>query len=106
MTEEIIKSITDAEAQAAEIKRVASEKAAKILSDAEMQAARLEQSSVEVCKAYRESQTKTAIAEAEEAYRATITAKEKETKEYCTRVLENSDAAVSDIVGRIVCGNR
>ena len=106
MTEEIIKSIMDAEAQAAEMKREASEKAAKILSDAETQAARLEQSSVEVCKAYRESQTKTAIAEAEERYRATIAAKEKDTKEYCTRVLEGADVAVSKIVGRIVCGNR
>ena len=52
MTEEIIKSITDAEAQAAAIKRTASERAAQIIAQAEAQATQTERVSADVCKAY------------------------------------------------------
>lgn len=105
MTEEIIKSITDAEAQAAEMKRAANERAANILSDAETQAARLKQSSLEVCKAYRDSQLKAAHSDAENAYAATLNAKEREAREYCAKVLAGSETSVNKIVGRITGGN-
>lgn len=105
MTEEIVKSIKEAEMQAAQIKAAAQLKAQEILSEAEMQAARSEKSSAEVCKAYRESQIKLAQADAEAAYAATLKEKEREAKEYCTRVAEQSDISVSKIVGRVVSGD-
>lgn len=106
MTEEIIKNITDAEAQAAQIKREAQERATAILAEATERAARLERSSAEVCKAYRESQMKAAHADAEREYAETLQAKTREAKAYCENALHGSDASVGKIVGRIVGGDR
>ena len=105
MTEEIIKNITDAEAQAAQIKREAQERAAAIIAAATERAARLETSSAEVCKAYRESQMKTALADAEREYAQTLGVKTREAKEYCEKALQNSEVSVAEIVGRIVGGD-
>ena len=105
MTEEMIKSITEAEAQAAEIKRLAEEKAARISEEATVSASRTEKSSDDVCKAYRETQMKSARTEAETRYGAAIAAAEKQAREYCAAVLKNSDDSVSEIVGRIISGD-
>ena len=104
MTEEIIKSITEAEKQAAECKRLAVEKAACILAEAEEKAVRLETTSVDVCKAYKETQTKIAMEDAERAYQETLEKKRSEAKEYCENALKNSEEAVSKIIGRIISG--
>lgn len=105
MTEEMIRSITEAEEKATEIKRAACDKAAQILDDAERQSARMEKSSQEVCRAYRESQMKNAREEAETRYQQTLIAKEKEARAYCADVLKKADVCVSEIVGRIVRGD-
>ena len=106
MTEEIIKSITMAEEQAAQMKSDALDKAAQILSEAQTQATRLEASAAEECKAYRETQTRNALADAEKEYEAAMRAKEQQAKEYCTDALAKSDASVGKMIGRILGGNR
>ncbi len=105
MTEEIIKSITDAEAQAAAIKRTASERAAQIIAQAEAQATQTERVSADVCKAYVDSQTKAAQAEAEKRYNETLATESKTARAYCAKVLEGAEDCVSKIVGRIVDGD-
>ena len=106
MTEEIIKSITAAEEQAAQMKRTALEKAAQILSEAQTQATRLEASAAEECKAYRETQSRNALADAEKEYEATMRAKEQQAKEYCEEALAKSGASVGNMIGRILGGDR
>ena len=60
MTEEIIKSITEAEEKATDMKTAAYARAAEIAAQAETRAAEIAKSSEEVCKAYRETQLKAA----------------------------------------------
>ena len=105
MTEEMIKAITNAEAEASAIKRAATEKAAKLLAEAEKQANRSEHSSAEVCKAYAETQIKNAYAEADARYEVTVKTEEKQAREYCAKALKNAEDSISKIVGRIVRGN-
>ena len=95
MTEEIIQSITQAEAQAAEIKKAAQEKAA-----------REEKMSEEVCKAYRETQIKNAETQAQADYDAALQSTRKQAREYCARIMDGAKPSVSKIVGRIVRGDR
>ena len=75
------------------------------MAEAEKQAACMEKSAADVCKAYRESQLKAAVSDAEKEYAATITRKTAEAKEYCTRVIEKADVSIGEIVGRIVSGD-
>lgn len=105
MTEEIIKSITAAEEQAAQYKRNAVDEAACILTDAQAQATRLENSAAEVCRAYRETQMKNAVNDAEKEYASALRAKENEAKAYCEAALAGSEASVGKIVGRILGGD-
>ena len=105
MTEEIIKSITQAEETAAEIKRVATEKAAAIIAEATERAANTESAAVEVCRAYKESQIKAAHAEAESAYTETVTKNTESAKSYCAKALAESDSVIGNIVGRIIRGD-
>ena len=86
MTEEIIKSITNVEAEAEQIKAEALAKAAAILSDAENEVAQKEQASVENCKKYREEAWGKALAEADSAYKKTLNEKANEAKAYCEEV--------------------
>lgn len=65
MTEEIIKSITEAEEKATDMKTAAYARAAEIAAQAEIRAAEIARSSEEVCKAYRETQLKAAEADAQ-----------------------------------------
>lgn len=106
MTEDIIKSVTEAERAAAEIRSAANIRAAEIAAAAEKRAAEIERSSEEVCKAYRETQAKAAEADAEKAYFSFLTQKRAEAKAYADRLLENTELPVSRIVGRITGGDR
>lgn len=106
MTEEIIKSITEAEARAAKIKESAFAQVAEIAAKAEERAFEIEKSSEEVCRAYRETQLKAAEADAEKAYLSALAQKREEAKQYADRLLENTELPVSRIVGRITGGNR
>ena len=92
MTEEIIKSITEAEEKATDMKTAAYARAAEIA-----------KSSEEVCKAYRETQLKAAEADAQKKYLAALAEKRAEAEAYAARLLENTELPVSKIVRR-VCG--
>ena len=105
MTEDMMKAITDAEAQASAIKRSAYEKAEKLILEAESQASKTELSSAEVCKAYIETQIKNARAEAEARYDISVKTEEKQAREYCANALKNAENCVNKIVGRIVGGD-
>lgn len=106
MTEEIIKSITNVEAEAELIKAEAHEKAAAILSGAENEVAQKEQASVENCKKYREEAWKKALAEADSAYEKTLNEKANEARAYCEEALQSAEPYIGNIVGRIIRGNR
>lgn len=105
MTEEIIKAITEAEAQGAKIRSDAMEKAAQIVAAAEAQAAREEKTSAEVCKAYADTQIKVAKADADKSYAETVDSEERKARAYCAEALKNADDEVSEIVGRIIRGD-
>lgn len=105
MTEEMIKSITDAEAKAAEIKQAAIEKSAQILAAAEEQAVGIEKACDMRLKTYRETELKNARAAAEAQYSQTLASAEKDARVYCANVLKNAETCVSEIVGRIASGD-
>ena len=105
MAEEIIKLIAEAEAEAEQIKAVAQEKAAAIIAHAETQATQQEQSAAERCKTYRETQVKTAMDDAEKAYKDSLSAGAQSAKKYCEEILASADAVIGEIVGRIVSGD-
>ncbi len=106
MTGDIIQAITQAEAQVAEMKRQATEKAAEILAEAERSAARTEETSAAVCKAYAETQVQNARAVAEQRYVDTLHEETQKAKAYCISVLETSETSVMNVVGRIIRGDR
>ena len=105
MTEEIIKLIAEAEEEGAAMKATATENAAKTLKSAEMRAAEIEKTSGEVCKAYRETSQKNAEASAEKEYLQTLEKARAEAKEYCRKILNDSERSFSKIVGRITSGD-
>ncbi len=105
MREDIIKSITEAEAQATAIKQDATERASQIIAEAEDKATRILQSSAEVCRAYSETQIKNARAEAERRYQETLEVESKKAREYCAETLKDANDMVNEIVGRIVRGD-
>lgn len=106
MTEEMIKAIQDAETKALEIKQDAIAKAEALLSDAQQQANRLKASSEEVLKAYKETQLKSAKEKAERLFEEEIALAKKSAQSYCAEVLQNAETSVTDIVGRVISGNR
>ena len=106
MTEDIIKTITAAESEAAEIKRAAQENAAQILADAQKNAQGIENSAAETCKAYVAEQTQKAREDAEAEYAAAIDKQAKDAKAYCENALKCAENSVQEIVGRVLRGNR
>ncbi len=106
MTDEMIKAITDAEERALQIKNEAVEKAEALLSDAQTQVANLKASSDEVLKAYRDTQLADAKKRAEQNYADEIAKAKADAQSYVAQVLQNADVVITDIVGRIVRGNR
>ena len=105
MTEEIIKSITEAEEEGAAKKLAATEQATKIVKDAQAKAAEIEKSSAEFCKSYREKAFAETEANAQRIYLETLEKAKTEAKEYCQGVLKNALPSVSKIVGRITSGD-
>ena len=102
---EIIKSITDAEAQAAEIKAAALQKAAEITAAAEVRADEIARKCETDCKLYRENQLKKAERDAEANYEKALSDKRDEAKAYADSVIKQTDGAVNDIVRRITRGS-
>ena len=106
MTEDIIKKITEAEEEAANIKASATQVAADKIANAELRAAEVMKTSDEVCKAYRETALKNAEISAQKEYDEAIKKAETDARNYCAEILLKSDTAAAVIVGRIIGGNR
>lgn len=104
--EEIIKSITEAEARAVEIKAQAAAQAAEIAQRAEMQAAEIGRKADEENKAFREDALRGAQIRAQEDYDAAIQKQRGEAKKYVAQHLQGCDAQVAEIVRRVCGGNR
>lgn len=104
--EEIIKSITEAEARAAEIKAHAIAKAAEIAEQAEARAAEMDRLAEAECKEMRERLIEAARIEAQARYEREIVAKRDEAQKYAQKCLGDTDRHVNDIVRRITGGSR
>lgn len=104
--EEIIKSITEAESQAAQIKANAQESAAKIIAGAQESAAQIAKNAESECKLLRETGLQSAEKTALDNYDKTIAESTANAKKYADGVIKTVDGYVSEIVGRIVGGNR
>ena len=105
MTEEIIKAITEAEAEGAAKKLAATEQATQIVKNAETKAAEIEKASAEFCKSYREKTLAETEADAQRIYLETLETARTEAKEYCRSVLSKTETSVSKIVGRTTRGD-
>ena len=103
--ENIIQAITEAEEKAAAIKLAASQRASEILSDAEKKAAETEKNARDVCKAYKATQTKQALENANAQYASAIAEKSAAAKAESEERMKNVDGVVAKIVGRIVSGD-
>ena len=90
--QEIINSINEAEAKAAEIKAAALQKAAEITAAAEVRADEVARKCETECKLYRENQLKKAERDAQ-------------AKASADSVIKKTDGAVKDIVRRITRGS-
>lgn len=104
--EEIIKSITEAEAQADALKKQALLQAEKIIEQAEERAATIEKNSAEECKAFREKTLKNAQLQAQQEYDHAIEKKREEGKTYVKERLEQCNLQVQEVVRRVSGGNR
>ena len=102
LMEEIIKDIAAAEEEAARIKAEAQKRAQELVADAEREARALSERTEEELKAYRDEQAKRAGAEASAEYDAAVAAARREAEAETSRLLENTDAAVGRIAGRIL----
>lgn len=105
MINDIVQQISEAEAIATDAKQTAEETAKQTLATAEERALQMLRSAEEVCRAYEDSQRKTAIAKAEEAFQQKLVQADKEAKAYCAQVLATAEPCVSEIVGRILRGD-
>ncbi|MCI9562068.1 MAG: hypothetical protein HFK03_06270 [Clostridia bacterium] len=104
--EDIIKSITEAEQQAAEIRLKAGERAAEIIAAASARAAEIAQRTEAECKIMREVQINRAVEDAQSAYDKAVAESATAAKKYADAVLKTADGAVNEILGRITGGNR
>lgn len=100
--EEIIKDIAAAEEEAACIRAEAQKKAQELVAAAEREARALSERTEEELKVYREEQLRAAREEADAEYEAAVSAARKAAEEETARLLQNTDAAVGRIAGRIV----
>lgn len=105
MMDELVKSITEAEEKAAELKAEANKKAAEILAEAERQAGEQENSSLSACRKYREMQLEKAQKETEAAYNAEIERKTKEAEAMFERLAKDVKDPADEIVRRICDGD-
>ena len=104
--QDILKSINEAETEAAEIKENAQKKAAEISASAEERSAEISKLSEAECKAYREKAIKEAEVGAQKKYEEEITVKRAEGAKYAADRLKTTDNIVSEIVRRVVRGGR
>ena len=104
--EEIIKSITEAEAEAAKIKANAQERAAQIIAAAQEDAAQIAKKSETECRLLRETGIRNAEKTAQANYEKTIAESTASAIKYADGVIKTVDGQISEIVGRIVGGNR
>lgn len=102
--QEIINSINEAEAKAAEIKAEALQQAAKIAEDAETRCSEIAKLSEAECKALRENSIKAAEEEAGKRYDSEIAAKRAEAAKFRAECLKNTDEIVNVIVRRVARG--
>lgn len=100
--EEIIKDIAAAEEEAARIKAEAQKRAQELVADAEREARALSERTEEELKAYRDEQAKRAREEASAEYRGRRCRRPRGGGSGDERLLENTDAAVGRIAGRIL----
>ena len=104
--EDIIKSITEAEQQAAEIRLKAGERAAEIIAAASARAAEIAQRTEAECKIMREVQINRAVEDAQSAYDKAVAESATAARKYAGAVLKSADGAVNEILGRITGGDR
>lgn len=102
--EEIIKSVSAAEARGEEIKAEALKKADAISAAAAERAAEIEKLSETECKLYREKSISSAKISAEEKYNGEILKARADAARYAEDRLKNSDGCVEEIVRRITRG--
>lgn len=102
---EIIKSITEAEAKAAEIKADALQKAAEIAAAAEVRAEEIARKCETDCKLFRENQLKKAERDAQANYEKSLSDKRAEAKAYADSLINGTDNAVDGIVRRVTRGS-
>lgn len=103
--EEIIKSITEAEAKAEQIKAAAKLRAEEISAAAEKRAAEIYKNSEAELKTLREVKLRAAEAEAENRYNKEIAEKTAEAEKYAEGLIADTEKQVNEIVGRILGGN-
>ncbi len=106
MTQEIIKSIKQAEAEAAQRKQAALLQAEAHIKAAQDEAVKEQETMEQVCSAYKVSQMKDAEKAAQEKYLAAVEKQREDSATQCSKILEDSEAFVSLIVGRVIGGNR
>lgn len=104
--EEIIQSITEAEAEAAQIKANAQDRAAQIIAGAQANAQQVAQNTESECKVLRETGIRNAEKTAQANYDKAIAESAASAKKYADGVIKTVDNQVNEIVGRIVGGNR
>ncbi len=102
---EIIKSITEAEEKAAEIKAGALQKSAEIAAAAEVRAEEIARKCETDCKLFRENQLKKAERDAQANYDKALADKRAEAKAYADALIKKTDGAVNEIVRRITRGS-
>lgn len=104
--QEIVNAIEQAELKAAEIKENAQSKGASIVENAEERAAEILKLSEVECRNFREKALKDAEEDAQKKYEEEIKVKRAEGAKYASSRLAASDNVVSEIVRRVVRGNR
>ena len=103
--EDIIKSVTEAETRAEEIKLSAEEKSAQILAEAEKRASEILKANEEKLKIYREEQLKAAQIASQEQYKRSIDENSKKAEEYANSLMQKTGIQVSEVVRRVTRGN-
>jgi len=103
--ENMIQAITEAEEKAAAMKADATLRAETIVAEAERKAAETEKNARAVCKAYTTTQMKLALQNAEAQYTADVAKAAADAKAKSQTIMQNVDATVARIVGRIVSGD-
>lgn len=102
MEESILKSISEAENRAAQIKAQAQARAAEILATADKKAAEIAKNCEAECSEFTVTGLKSAEEQAQVDYLRSIETAREEAKKYADGLLENTEVYVSEVVGRLV----